>query len=845
MVRALRRLAGAAVVAACLAAPAPAGAQVPPIGPDRPSRDPVVAAAGDIACDPDSELFNNGIGDPDHCRQQATSDLLIAADPDAVLPLGDIQYEDAQLWKFQRSYDPSWGRLKDVSRPVIGNHEYFSGGGGAGYFDYFNGVGRHGGPAGDRDKGYYSFDLGSWHLIALNSVCSQVGGCGPGSAQAQWLQADLAAHPSACTLVYWHHPLYTSSGVGWTSMDHVWQLLHEAGADVVLTGHMHQYERFAPLNAAGVVDPAHGIRSFVVGTGGKNLGQIIAPAPGSEAVNTDSFGVLMLTLRDGVYDWRFAPVPGDTFSDSGTASCHGAPPPRPPAATTGPATQARAGGALLNASVEAGAQPASYRFEYGRSETYGLSTPETSIPASGARQAATAQLGGLADGETYHYRVVATNASGSFAGADRTFTAGESSEYADLVAATPGLLAHWRLGESFGGTAFEERGTHPGVFSGSFALRRRGVVVGDSNRAATFDGPFGSLRLFGPGIGRTGAIEGWFRWADGPVLLRDDSSQGGWYIARATAGRLTYRIAGRTFTTSRAIGSVRDGAWHHVVATKDGGFVNLFIDGKLVHSGDGASDQPAAMPWHVMRNGPFEEHALGSADEIAIYDRPLPGSMVRRHYRAGVAEAIPQTRLRPPPRRTNDTNPLVLISSDKRRASLRCAVTGPGATVAAVRSCRSQMRLSGLSDGRYRISAYAVDRAGYADPTPAAASFTVDTVTPTLVVESPERTVRRFADRGLPVTLTCSENCSVRARIVLSGTSARRAKLTHGRPLEIGRALGRVRAGVPQTITVRVAGAEVRKRLRRLRTAAVTLRVSASDAAGNIRGVRTKVPIVR
>jgi hypothetical protein len=161
-----------------------------------PPADPVIAAAGDIACDPGSSSFNGGAGTADACRQMATSDLLVGRGLAAVLPLGDIQYEDGPLSKFGQSYDPSWGRVKSITRPAVGNHEYGVSEA-AGYFDYF------GAAAGERGKGWYSYDVGAWHLVALNSNCDEVGGCDEGSPQEQWLRQDLAAHP-ACTLAYWH-----------------------------------------------------------------------------------------------------------------------------------------------------------------------------------------------------------------------------------------------------------------------------------------------------------------------------------------------------------------------------------------------------------------------------------------------------------------------------------------------------------------------------------------------------------------------------------------------------------------------------------------------------------------
>jgi hypothetical protein len=312
----LVRKAAAAIATALALLVAPAVAQA----------DPVVAAAGDIACDPGSPYFNGGLGDATHCREMATSDLLIAGF-DAVLTLGDNQYEDGALAKFQQSYDPSWGRVKSATHPAIGNHEYYSGSGnplGSGYFDYFNGVGNATGPAGDRSKGYYSFNLGNWHLIALNSNCAQVGGCSAGSPQEQWLRADLAAHPASCALAYWHHPRFSSGQQGSSSaMQDIWQALYDYGADVVLSGHDHDYERFAPQTATGRADQALGIREFVVGTGGRNHTSFSTGiVANSEVRDSTTFGVLKLVLHATSYDWQFLPVSGGSFTDSGSTACH-------------------------------------------------------------------------------------------------------------------------------------------------------------------------------------------------------------------------------------------------------------------------------------------------------------------------------------------------------------------------------------------------------------------------------------------------------------------------------------------------------------------------------------------
>jgi hypothetical protein len=287
--------------------------------------DPVIAAAGDIACDPSDGSFNVGLGTTNACHQSKTAALLSnISGLDAVLPLGDLQYENGALAKFGLSYGPSWGNSKSITHPAVGNHEYQTSGAG-GYFDYFDGVGNANGSAGPRGKGYYSYDLGSWHLIALNSNCSAVGGCASGSPEETWLRADLGAHPNACTLAYWHHPRFSSGTEHGNDpeVQPLWQALQSAGADVVLSGHEHNYERFAPQDAVGNADPAHGIREFVSGTGGKNhYGFAATPQPNSEIRNSNTFGVLQLTLRPTGYDWQFRPDEGGTFADAGSDTCH-------------------------------------------------------------------------------------------------------------------------------------------------------------------------------------------------------------------------------------------------------------------------------------------------------------------------------------------------------------------------------------------------------------------------------------------------------------------------------------------------------------------------------------------
>jgi hypothetical protein len=266
--------------------------------------DPVVLAAGDIA-----SCASTG--------DEATAALL-ASIPGTVLTLGDNAYDSGAAAEFASCYDPSWGAEKARTRPSPGNHEYVTPGA-AGYFAYF------GASAGDPAQGYYSFDLGAWHLIALNSNCGAIGGCDAGSPEETWLRADLVAHRSACTLAYWHHPRYSSGPHGDDARTQaLWQALLDAGADVVLNGHDHTYERFA-LQDAGANADGNGIREFVVGTGGRSHYRIAATQPNSETHDTDTYGVLKLTLHAGSYDWQFVPVAGGTFTDAGTTVCHHAP----------------------------------------------------------------------------------------------------------------------------------------------------------------------------------------------------------------------------------------------------------------------------------------------------------------------------------------------------------------------------------------------------------------------------------------------------------------------------------------------------------------------------------------
>jgi acid phosphatase type 7 len=267
----------------------------------------------------DASVVLVGAGDIADCKDlsgaEATAKLLEQI-PGTVMAVGDLAYPDGTKENFA-CYEKTWGRVRSRTRPAAGNHEFHSAGASV-YFDYF------GAAAGDPKYGYYSYQLGSWHIIVLNSECANIGGCDATSRQVQWLREDLAQHPAACTLAYWHKPLFSSGSAHGNDYDMkpFWQVLYEANADVVINGHDHDYERFAPQNPDGGSDAARGIREFVVGTGGKNHRPVVLAKPNSESRNADAYGVLKLTLRAGAYDWQFVPEAGKTFADSGTGKCH-------------------------------------------------------------------------------------------------------------------------------------------------------------------------------------------------------------------------------------------------------------------------------------------------------------------------------------------------------------------------------------------------------------------------------------------------------------------------------------------------------------------------------------------
>ena len=256
-----------------------------------------------------------GAGDIADCSLNGDSFTanLLDTIPGTVFVAGDNAYPDGSSTDYANCYAPTWGRQKARTRPIPGNHEYGTAGA-AGYFGYF------GAAAGDPSKGYYSYDLGDWHIIALNSNVAHAAG----SLQEQWLRADLAASTKRCTLAYLHHPLFSSGSLADSSTRILWQDLYSAGAEIVVAGHEHNYQRFAPQTAKGVADPNSGIREFIVGTGGEGRFGVGAPRPNTEVQNDATFGVLKLTLYATGYNWKFIPIAGQTFTDLGSGSCHDA-----------------------------------------------------------------------------------------------------------------------------------------------------------------------------------------------------------------------------------------------------------------------------------------------------------------------------------------------------------------------------------------------------------------------------------------------------------------------------------------------------------------------------------------
>ena len=316
-VRRQRTVFGRALLAAVMLSGAIPWDRVTPRAAQQPAKSGKVEAAEQTA-------VLVGAGDIVGCRDPqgalATAKL-IEKIPGTVFAVGDLVYDATTLSQFQRCYEAAWGEFKDRTRPALGNHEYRE----ANATPYFEYWGEQAGPAG---KGYYSYELGTWHVVVLNTNCGApgLGGCAAGSPQEIWLRRDLREHRDGCIVAYGHHALF-SSGIFRSHAVHpelkaFWEDLYAVHADLILAGHEHSYERFAPQDPEGRADPEHGIREIVVGTGGRSHDPLGLALPNSEVQNIGTYGVLKLTLSPQGYTWEFLPEEGKTFHDSGVGVCH-------------------------------------------------------------------------------------------------------------------------------------------------------------------------------------------------------------------------------------------------------------------------------------------------------------------------------------------------------------------------------------------------------------------------------------------------------------------------------------------------------------------------------------------
>ena len=294
--------------------PAPPPAQPPPTQPPATATEPQAAPEAKSA---DEGVVFVGAGDIANCEvaggggARATAALLDRFPNAVIFTTGDHAYQSGSDKDFKTCYDPTWGRFKARTHPAVGNHDLITEKGKP-YFDYF------GEAAGPRGLGYYSYEVGTWHVIVLNSAIA----ARKGSDQMKWLTEDLTAHKTECTLAYWHIARFSSGAHGSDPlMADAWKMLYDAGADVVIASHDHDYERFAPQDDRGKPDPEHGIRSFVVGTGGGGVYEFKSKVQNSEVRDNTTYGVLQMTLKPGSYDWQFVPMAGKTFRDSGSGKC--------------------------------------------------------------------------------------------------------------------------------------------------------------------------------------------------------------------------------------------------------------------------------------------------------------------------------------------------------------------------------------------------------------------------------------------------------------------------------------------------------------------------------------------
>ncbi|MDQ1746891.1 MAG: trimeric autotransporter adhesin, partial [Frankiaceae bacterium] len=694
--------------------------------------DPVIAAAGDIACDPANPAYNGGTGTSSACDQQATSNLLVNQGYSAVLPLGDNQYDDATAAKYQQVYDPTWGRVKSVSHPVPGNHDYLTSGA-AGYYGYF------GANAGTSGQGYYSYDVGAWHLIALNSNCTIVpGGCAAGSPQETWLRQDLAAHSNTCVLAYWHHALFSSGEDGYNPVTlPFWQDLYAYGADVVLDGHAHEYERFAPQNPQGQVDTTYGVTEFVDGTGGVGFEPVEPQAANSVVLRNGVFGVLQLSLHATSTDFKFVDAAGSS-GDSGTVNCHGAPP------ATGPATPTGVDGTTGNGQVTVSWTPVS-----GQVSSYTVTASPGGATVTVPGSAATAVVPGLANGTAYTFVVTATNSAGTSlpSTASRPITPvappTDGTYLSQVLQDAP--AGFWRLDEtSTAAPAADASGNgRTGSYSGGVTLGQAGATAGGT--AAAYDGSSGAttvpdaspLRLNG---GFT--IEFWAKMTSfvnsWPGLLRKGAAgtADGYVVWYTSNGTLHFKRGNLDVATPA--GALTTSGYKHFALVDDGSTATWYVNGAAVSSGQLAASLSAGTDPLVLGQG--DQAGKQALDDVAVYNRALPAARIAAHVNAApVVASAPATAPGAPTSvsatagNASATVSWVAPASDGGSAITSYTVRSSGGQVATVNGTTLSATVTGLTNGTpYTFTVTATNSAGTGP-----ASAASNAVTPVAVPDAP------------------------------------------------------------------------------------------------------------
>jgi PKD repeat protein len=598
-----------------------------------------VTRTGAVTVQPAGANVLVGAGDIADCSvtQDTATGALVSATPGTVFTLGDNVYLNGTAAEYASCYDPVWGSFKSRTRPVAGNHDYNTTNA-APYYAYF------GAAAGDPTKGWYSYDIGSdWHVVVLNSNCTFVGGCGAGSPQEQWLRADLAASTRPCTVAMWHHPRFSSGIYGFDpSTTAFWQALYDDGTELVLNGHEHDYERFALQNPAGAVDTAYGIRQIVVGTGGAELRTFDSVAPNSVARSVTSYGVIKLTLDSGSYTWNFLPIPGSTFNDSGTGTCHDAPSPTAPptASFNATPTSGTAPLAVSFADTSTGA-PTSWLWDFGDGTTSTAQSPSHTYTTPG----------------TYTVSLRAANANGS----DTVTRSGlvtvqqqpppppPGAGYRDLVL-LDGPVGYWRLGESSGTTTADATGGPAATVVGGVTPGAAGVS-GDGNTGMILNGSTGYVRVDTRDslnfTTQSFSVEAWARptsLTSGAVLQKGNTSgYPGWqYRLSLTSGgkwRATVFV-GSTNVTATDTGTPSTTRWTHLVLVRSGAQLTLYVNGVAAGttSFTGSVNTSTGMLAIGRSGATSDSYFNGAVDEVAVYPTALTASQVLNHYDAATSK---------------------------------------------------------------------------------------------------------------------------------------------------------------------------------------------------------------